>query len=1146
MPYDTSVQSLKVLQYNVNKSRNKVMIGLLQDPDIETYDILAIQEPWRGTLDHASYNPRQSAFHSSDQRVKDSRVLTLVNKRICTEMWAETHHSKDLTTITLKVANPPGRIEDGPDNTISTWLRGTENFERTINIHNVYNPPCQHSAFEETESLRALRTALRMPGEHIVLGDMNLHHPSWTGPTYPLQHKLADTLLEIVREAEMKLLLPPKTITRDCQRGNSHEQTTIDLIFATSTLENQLVRCQVETEREQSSDHLPIGTEFEWSNQEESKSLTKRRAWKKMNQEVFIKSLSTRTRSLENHTLNTREEIDHFTYELTKSVQAAIEDSTPWLRPSSYSQSFWTNECQDAVKNTRKARREFTRNPSLLTWQNFVQQRNQKGKVLTKAKREDFRKTMQDAATKPQGIWKIVRWARQRSQGQTTQISFPTLKQGMYEAKDAKSKAELLRDTCFPPPPEVDLTDIEGFIYPQQITQDEEIAEREILKAISRTKKDKAPGPDDIPNRVVQILVREKTKLIKRLFQACLTHGVQPAHFKTARTVMLKKPGKEDYSNPSAYRPIALLNTLGKILESVISNRIKYFAESYELLPDSQYGARPLRATETALQQITEKIHTIWGRGNKRVASLLSLDVTKAFDRVSHVRLAHNLRKRRIPESLVRWVTDFLSDRRTEVKVNEFVLPEAAVSVGIPQGSPISPILYLFYNADLLEKCENIRLRTSGTGFVDDVNILTYSESTERNCQVLMEIHKECIEWAKKHGSKFCPNKYELIHFSRTKKNFNMRAGLNLEGQEICPKEDVRILGVQMDTTLRWQPHLRAIEAKSVHLVNALRTITGSTWGASLDAGKQVYQTVVRPAITYGASVWHTPREVKGHRMKVSKKLQTLQGKCLRTITGAYKATSTEALEVETHIQPLDLHTETLAAKATIRVRTSKAIKGIKNACARITRQTAGHRGRTARPRATPGDLTSRWLEQFDQTNQERTSDEAPLLDPPWEKPRERTKSQRLKKTYGEILSFHERKWKERWKDCKKGKHSRMILPEPCERSMTPHRGLKKHESSLLTQLRTGKIGFNHFLYERKVPGIESPRCECTQDDMTVEHVLLECPQWTTERRELIDPLRTTDLRKILSKRKGCRAAIKMVLRTKLLGQFGSVSKSHK
>ena len=109
---------------------------------------------------------------------------------------------------------------------------------------------------------------------------------------------------------------------------------------------------------------------------------------------------------------------------------------------------------------------------------------------------------------------------------------------------------------------------------------------------------------------------------------------------------------------------------------------------------------------------------------------------------------------------------DFLLDRCTEVKINDFTLSEALVSVGIPQGSPISPILYLFYNTDLLENCESIRFRTSATGFVDNVNILTYSESIEQNCKKLAEIHVECQKWARKHGSQFCSDKYKLIHLS--------------------------------------------------------------------------------------------------------------------------------------------------------------------------------------------------------------------------------------------------------------------------------------------------------------------------------------------------------------------------------------------
>jgi len=1123
----TNKQSLKILQYNVNKSRTKVLMGLLQDPEIASYDIIATQEPWRNPFNNAPYNPRSSPFHTSDQGDKDSRVCTYINKRIQTDKWSETHHTKDFTTITLR--------------TQGVQTEHDQQELRTINIHNVYNQQSSHSETQETESLRTLREALKMPGEHIIIGDLNLHHPSWGGPSYPMQHKLADNLLDIVRDADLNLTLPQGTITRDCQRGNNHEQTTIDLVFTTAVLEQQVVRCGVEMKVDQSSDHLPICTEFEWERMGKTKESKSRRAWKSMNIEKFSESLNHRTEHLEDRPLTTRAEINQLTYELIKDIKSAVEDSTPWARPSEWSKSYWTAECQEAVKQTRAARRRFTQDPSAESWEEFVQERNRKGKILGKAKRDDFRNVMQDAATRSEGIWKIVRWAKQRSQKQTTQIAFPTLRQGLYEAKDAESKAKLLRDTCFPPPPEVDLDDIEGFHYPLRIPQQEEITEREILKAVNRTSKDKAPGPDELPNRVIQIVVRRRTPLIRRLFQACLDQGVQPDHFKNACTVMLKKPGKSDYTNPSAYRPIALLNTLGKVLEAVISNRIKFIAETHDLLPDTQYGARTNRATETALQQITEKIHTIWGRGGKRVASLLSLDVSKAFDRVSHVRLVHNLRKRRIPESLVRWVEDFLSGRRTEVKVNDFVLPEAPVSVGIPQGSPISPILYLFYNADLLESCESLRLRTSTTGFVDDVNILTYSESTEQNCKKLAEIHMECQKWARKHGSQFCPDKYELIHFSRTKKKFNMSAEVRLEGQSVGPKTDIRILGVRLDSALRWQAHMRAVEAKAVHLVNALRTITGSTWGCSLEAGKQVYETAVRPAITYAASVWHAPEGVKGHRKGIRAKLQKIQGKCLRTIAGAYKATSTEALEVETFTLPLDLHTERLAARTAARIHTTKAAKGIKSMCNRIHRQTAGRRGRLAIPRSSPLDCMNAWTAQLAPGPDAQENPSQGIPQPPWEKHEKPPPSKRLVRLYEGITSYYKDKWKDRWKAGKKGAHSRHLWPAPSRRTMEAHTGMKKHESALLTQLRTGKVGFNAFLHSMRVPDIQGPECDCQEGDMTVEHVLLKCPQWNTERAELISPLCTNNLKEILTTKSGGKAATRFVRRIGILDQFRAV-----
>jgi hypothetical protein len=104
----------------------------------------------------------------------------------------------------------------------------------------------------------------------------------------------------------------------------------------------------------------------------------------------------------------------------------------------------------------------------------------------------------------------------------------------------------------------------------------------------------------------------------------------------------------------------------------------------------------------------------------------------------------HNLRKRKIPEAIVRWVEDFLKDKYTEIRIADFTLKKSRVDADIPQDLPILPILYLFYNADLLDIYENRMLRTSPTGFVDDVNFLTYGVTIEGNCRNLERMYNAC------------------------------------------------------------------------------------------------------------------------------------------------------------------------------------------------------------------------------------------------------------------------------------------------------------------------------------------------------------------------------------------------------------------
>jgi hypothetical protein len=142
-------------------------------------------------------------------------------------------------------------------------------------------------------------------------------------------------------------------------------------------------------------------------------------------------------------------------------------------------------------------------------------------------------------------------------------------------------------------------------------------------------------------------------------------------------------------------------------------------------------GARPGRSTETALDLLLQQVYVAWQTG-KGVASLLSLDMTGAFDRVVPARLLHNLRKRKIPEWIVSFISSFISDRSTSLILFGYSSTQFPTQNGIAQGSPLSPVLFLFYNADLVEICHPDDHPASAIGSVDDVNPLPLVKAHKR------------------------------------------------------------------------------------------------------------------------------------------------------------------------------------------------------------------------------------------------------------------------------------------------------------------------------------------------------------------------------------------------------------------------------
>jgi hypothetical protein len=151
-------------------------------------------------------------------------------------------------------------------------------------------------------------------------------------------------------------------------------------------------------------------------------------------------------------------------------------------------------------------------------------------------------------------------------------------------------------------------------------------------------------------------------------------------------------------------------------------------------------------------------------------------------------------------------VRSFLDNRRTSLVINGIESEQRRVPGGAPQGSPLSPILFLFYNTELVKMCS--QGNTSAVGFMDDINILAYSQSTEQNCSVLEAVHGRCLQWAKRFGMKFAPQKYELIHFTRRRKAFNLAATVQLGDVEQAPKSEVRVLGVWVNIKLKWEAYI--------------------------------------------------------------------------------------------------------------------------------------------------------------------------------------------------------------------------------------------------------------------------------------------------------------------------------------------------
>ncbi len=210
----------------------------------------------------------------------------------------------------------------------------------------------------------------------------------------------------------------------------------------------------------------------------------------------------------------------------------------------------------------------------------------------------------------------------------------------------------------------------------------------------------------------------------------------------------------------------------------------------------------------STLDLLVDQVHIMWDCETEYVIFMLSLDIIKAFDWVLHIKLLHTLKMRRMSSYIVKWARSFLKNRETLLIFNKRTSTMCEINADISQEFLISSILFLFFNASLIEKCKALRIKIEVLNFVNDINILVYDRFIEEICKTLSKTHDVCAKWAWTHDATFASEKYELTHFIRKSRKFNLMTSIQIESSMIKSKSDVQVLKIQLNMKLQWSAHL--------------------------------------------------------------------------------------------------------------------------------------------------------------------------------------------------------------------------------------------------------------------------------------------------------------------------------------------------
>ena len=392
----------------------------------------------------------------------------------------------------------------------------------------------------------------------------------------------------------------------------------------------------------------------------------------------------------------------------------------------------------------------------------------------------------------------------------------------------------------------------------------------ELLEIIRKLDNSKA---SDIPIRVIKKSAHIISPILSKYYNILMKAGVFPGILKIGKiTPVYKKGNPEDLGN---YRPVSTLPIFGKIFEKVIYNRLYSFALSQNIINENQFGFRESHSTSHAINHSLSIIQDSLCR--KRHVLGIFIDLSKAFDTIDHKTLLAKLGRYGIRGVAGSLIESYLSIRTQYTEVLKEKSDSLIIQFGVPQGSVLGPLLFLFYINDIS--------RLSDLGifvlFADDTNIFIEGVNAREVYRKGNELLKYLLRYMTLNKLHINMTKCCYIHFKpQTRaKTDDADAQLNLKLDDFPIKQctETKFLGVIIDDKLNWDAHIKYLKRKLGYSVATLNRIKDSIPN---HLHRDLYYTLFESHLSYCISAWGSAAQFRINTLWVAQK------HCVRVLFG--------------------------------------------------------------------------------------------------------------------------------------------------------------------------------------------------------------------------------------------------------------------